>query len=108
VIPVVATQGGSELVHHRTSHAQMKALILVGGPRKGTRFRPLSLDLPKPLFPIAGKAMIYHHIEACAQVPGLTEIILLGFYEASAFATFMEETSKELKVQIRYVSSSIL
>jgi mannose-1-phosphate guanylyltransferase len=24
-----------------------KAVILVGGPSRGTRFRPLSLDLPK-------------------------------------------------------------
>jgi len=28
-----------------------KGVILVGGPSKGTRFRPLSLDVPKPLFP---------------------------------------------------------
>jgi len=31
----------------------MKGIILVGGPSTGTRFRPLSMDLPKPLFPIA-------------------------------------------------------
>ena len=30
----------------------MKAVILIAGPQKGTRFRPLSLDLPKPLFPL--------------------------------------------------------
>ncbi len=80
----------------------MKALILVGGPRKGTRFRPLSLDLPKPLFPIAGKPMIYHHIEACAQVPDLTEVFLLGFYDGSEFNAFIEETSKEFKIKIKY------
>lgn len=80
----------------------MKALILVGGPRKGTRFRPLSLDLPKPLFPIAGEAMIYHHIEACSKVPGLTEVLLLGFYEAQAFKEFIDVTSSRLKVKIRY------
>lgn len=79
----------------------MKAVILVGGPRKGTRFRPLSLDLPKPLFPIAGKPMIYHHIEACAQVPGLTEVLLLGFYEESAFTSFVADASKEFNIKIR-------
>lgn len=46
----------------------IKAAILIGGPSKGTRFRPLSLELPKPLFPIAGYPMIYHHIEAFSRV----------------------------------------
>lgn len=45
----------------------MKAVILVGGSSKGTRFRPLSLELPKPLFPIGDKPMIEHHIEACTK-----------------------------------------
>ena len=34
----------------------------------GTRFRPLSLELPKPLFPIGGFPVVYHHIEACVKV----------------------------------------
>lgn len=34
----------------------------------GTRFRPLSLELPQPLFPIAGAPILQHHIEACAKV----------------------------------------
>ena len=37
-------------------------------PLPGTRFRPLSFEVPKPLFPVAGVPMIQHHIEACAQV----------------------------------------
>lgn len=34
----------------------------------GTRFRPLSLQLPKPLFPIAGVPLIEHHIEQLSKV----------------------------------------
>lgn len=34
----------------------------------GTRFRPLSFEVPKPLFPVAGVPMLQHHIEACARV----------------------------------------
>ena len=79
----------------------MKTVILIGGPNKGTRFRPLSLDVPKPLFPIAGKPMIYHHIEACAQLEGMKEILLLGYYNESLFTNFVEETSKELNIKIR-------
>ena len=32
-----------------------------------SRFRPLSLDVPKPLFPVAGIPILQHHIEACAR-----------------------------------------
>jgi mannose-1-phosphate guanylyltransferase len=46
----------------------LKAVILIGGPQKGTRFRPLSLDVPKPLFPVAGYPIMHHHIEACSKV----------------------------------------
>ena len=34
----------------------------------GTRFRPLSLQLPKPLFPIAGVPLVEHHIDQLSQV----------------------------------------
>lgn len=34
----------------------------------GTRFRPLSLNIPKPLFPLAGQAMVHHPISACKRV----------------------------------------
>ena len=34
----------------------------------GTRFRPLSLEVPKPLFPVAGFPLVEHHIAACKKV----------------------------------------
>lgn len=42
----------------RHSTARSKAVILIGGPTLGTRFRPLSLQCPKPLFPVAGRPMV--------------------------------------------------
>ncbi len=35
----------------------------------GTRFRPLSFNLAKPLFPLAGQPMVHHPILACQKVP---------------------------------------
>lgn len=34
----------------------------------GTRFRPLSLNIPKPLFPLGGQPMVHHPISACKRV----------------------------------------
>ncbi len=42
----------------------MKALILVGG--YGTRLRPLTLTVPKPIVDFANKPMIIHQIQASA------------------------------------------
>ncbi|GFR70384.1 mannose-1-phosphate guanyltransferase alpha [Elysia marginata] len=82
----------------------LKAIILVGGPMKGTRFRPLSLELPKPLFPVAGFPIIYHHIEACSQVPGLREILVIGFYQPNeALNRFISQSQQEFQIQIRYL-----
>lgn len=51
----------------------MKALILVGG--FGTRLRPLTLSVPKPLVDFANKPMILHQIEAL-KAAGTTEVSL--------------------------------
>jgi len=81
-----------------------KAVILIGGPGKGTRFRPLSLDIPKPLFPVAGQPMIKHHIEACVKVPGLREIIIIGsFQPADEIARFVQQMQQEFHISIRYL-----
>ncbi|XP_032818232.1 mannose-1-phosphate guanylyltransferase regulatory subunit alpha isoform X1 [Petromyzon marinus] len=82
----------------------IKAVILIGGPQKGTRFRPLSLDVPKPLFPVAGFPIIQHHIEACSQVPNLKEVLLIGFYQPSeVLSRFIVQAQQEFKVSIRYL-----
>ncbi len=54
----------------------VKTVILMGGPKQGTRFRPLShLHRPKPLFPIAGVPMVNHQIEAAAKARGVLLLI---------------------------------
>ncbi|KAK8854716.1 hypothetical protein IAR55_003455 [Kwoniella newhampshirensis] len=75
--------------------AVTKGVILAGGPSKGTRMRPLSLDCPKPLLPIAGKPMIWHPLSALAKVEGLTEIIIIGFYEDSVMSGFIKKAKRE-------------
>merc|ERR1711990_1247663 len=86
-----------------------KAVILVGGPGKGTRFRPLSLDIPKPLFPIAGFPLVQHHIEACSRVDGLKEILLIGFFQPTEqLNRFIREMKEQFNLKIRYLQEYAL
>ncbi|KAK9684663.1 hypothetical protein RND81_10G223600 [Saponaria officinalis] len=86
-----------------SSDEKVVAVIMVGGPTKGTRFRPLSLNIPKPLFPLAGQPMVHHPISACKRIPNLVQIYLVGFYEEREFALYVSAISNELRVPVRYL-----
>ncbi|XVF58155.1 hypothetical protein PTKIN_Ptkin07bG0040500 [Pterospermum kingtungense] len=86
-----------------SSEEKVVAVIMVGGPTKGTRFRPLSFNTPKPLFPLAGQPMVHHPISACKRIPNLAQIFLVGFYEEREFALYVSSISSELKVPVRYL-----
>lgn len=78
------------------SSSVIKAVIIVGGPSRGTRFRPLSLNHEKPLFPIAGLPMVQHQVSAMSKLAGMREILLIGFYEPVLFQSFIDEMNAEL------------
>ncbi|KAF8453537.1 GCD1 protein [Terfezia claveryi] len=82
-----------------------KALILVGGPSRGTRFRPLSLDLPKPLFEVAGHPIIWHCLKALTKTPTIKEVLLIGYYEEHIFTSFIHDWRNEFSqfTSIKYL-----
>ncbi|XP_021289383.1 mannose-1-phosphate guanylyltransferase 1-like [Herrania umbratica] len=75
----------------------MKALILVGG--FGTRLRPLTLSVPKPLVDFANKPMILHQIEAL-KASGVTEVVLAINYQPEVMLNFLKEFEKKLDIKI--------
>jgi len=77
----------------------MKALILAAG--LGTRMRPLTSNMPKPLIPVAGKPFLEHTITNLKN-KGITDIyILLGWLQQKVQNHF--EDGKKLGVEITYL-----
>ncbi|RKZ29921.1 nucleotidyltransferase [bacterium] len=56
----------------------MKSVILAGG--FGTRLRPLTFTLPKPMVPVLGRPMI-GHVVAAVRKAGITDCVSLLYYE---------------------------
>lgn len=75
----------------------MKALILVGG--YGTRLRPLTLSVPKPLVDFCNKPMILHQLEALSAI-GVTEVVLAVNYQPEQMRIFLQHKSKQLGMKI--------
>jgi len=75
----------------------MKALILVGG--FGTRLRPLTLTVPKPLVDFANKPMIIHQIEALKEA-GVDKVVLAINYRPTVMKQFISEWEDKVGISI--------
>ena len=62
-----------EFLRQQRNPKQNSALILAGG--KGTRLRPLTENVPKPMLPVRGKPMIEYIVENLVQ-NGITDIFI--------------------------------
>ncbi|KAI9891227.1 MAG: mannose-1-phosphate guanyltransferase [Vezdaea aestivalis] len=77
----------------------MKALILVGG--FGTRLRPLTLTLPKPLVEFCNKPMILHQIESLAAA-GVTDIVLAVNYRPDVMVSALKKYEEKFNIKITF------
>jgi len=68
----------------------MKAVILAAG--QGTRMRPLTQDIPKPLLPVAGKPIIQHNIDLLQEE--VEEILVIAGYKIEQFREYFENNNK--------------
>ena len=76
----------------------MKAWILAAG--EGTRMRPLTANIPKPLLPVAGKPFLRHVVEALRD-GGIADLsILIGWQAKRVRETFGR--GEDLGVRIDY------
>jgi mannose-1-phosphate guanylyltransferase / phosphomannomutase len=63
----------------------MKAVIMAGG--EGTRLRPLTYNQPKPLVPVANRALM-EHVIALLRMHGFTDLVLTVAFQANAVQTY--------------------
>jgi mannose-1-phosphate guanylyltransferase len=77
----------------------LEAILLVGG--QGTRLRPLTIGMPKPLLPTAGVPFLAHQL-AKAAGSGVTRIVMATSYRADMFAEVFGDGA-EFGLEIAYV-----
>ena len=65
----------------------MKAVVLVGG--EGTRLRPLTETMPKPLMPLMDRPFLHHVLDHLAR-HGVHEVVLSSPYLEEMFDPFIE------------------
>jgi mannose-1-phosphate guanylyltransferase len=80
----------------------MKGLILAGG--KGTRLRPLTLNLPKPIVPVANRPFLLYQIDLMKSA-GIDEIILSLSYQPRKIEDLLKDGA-DFDVHIRYAVES--
>ncbi len=76
----------------------MRAVLMAGG--SGTRLRPLTCDLPKPMVPILNKP-IAEHIINLLKKHQITEIIVALYYLPESIKDYFQE-GDGLGVQLKY------
>lgn len=81
----------------------MKAVIMAGG--EGTRLRPLTSNIPKPMIPLANKPMM-EHIVGLLRQHGFTDIVVTLAFLPQAIRTYFGDGS-EFGVTMRYATEEM-
>lgn len=76
----------------------MKAVIMSGG--FGTRLRPLTCNIPKPMVPMMNKPMMQHIVDLLKK-HGITEIVSTLFYQPETITSFFDNGS-EFGIKMQY------
>lgn len=77
----------------------MQAVVMAGG--FGTRLRPLTANIPKPMTPLLDKPIIEHIIELLKK-HNITDLILILYHQAEVIKDYFRD-GKKFGVKIQYV-----
>jgi len=76
----------------------MKAMVLAAG--KGTRLRPLTYTLPKPMFPVVNKPVIEHMLSLLVK-SGIQKVVINLHYQPKVIKNYLEAGEK-IGVKVNY------
>lgn len=79
---------------------EVQAVILAGG--KGTRLRPVTVDLPKPLVPVANRPLIGHQLRHLA-ASGVRDVTLALGHNADRFGG-VEDDADSLGINLQVLT----
>ncbi len=79
----------------------MKGVILAGG--FGTRLRPLTINIPKPMVPIANKPILSHILKLLKK-HNIKELIMILYHQPEIIKEYFKE-GKDFGVKIEYIIS---
>ena len=77
----------------------MQAVIMAGG--FGTRLRPLTCNIPKPMIPLVNKPIMEHVINLLKS-HSITDIIVLLYFQSEKITSYFKD-GKEFGVKISYI-----
>ena len=73
----------------------MKAVVLAAG--EGTRMRPLTETVPKPMLPVADRPLVAHTVDAAIDA-GVDELVLVVGYEADAVRDYFGDSRRGVPI----------
>lgn len=76
-----------------------QGILMAGG--FGTRLRPLTINIPKPMVPLLNKPILEHNINLL-KAHGITDLIIILYYQSEVIRNYFKDGSK-LGVKIQYV-----
>ena len=78
-----------------------KAVIMAGG--FGTRLRPLTMNIPKPMVPIMNQSMM-EHIVNLLKKHGITDIVSVLYFQPDSITSHFEDGEK-FGINMQYVKA---
>ncbi len=77
----------------------MKAVIMAGG--FGTRLRPLTCNIPKPMVPVLNRPMMEHIVELLKR-HGVTDLIATLYYQPDVISSYFDD-GRRFGVSMQYL-----